>query len=162
MSKNASTGTNNTNNKGTSTTENAASNAASNAKSEGTLATIVNSVTNATNPKMGTNTIMQIFVAVVFIIGSFVFFGLAFTNLSTFLGNKDKWQAIKDQLKRVLPYTLGGSICLFAVAMVYFRNNQEYIIYFMMILLCISIILSYTALYVASITNQVYKGTVKN
>jgi hypothetical protein len=96
---------------------------------------------------------MQIVAAVAFIIGSFVFFGLAFTNLSTFLGDKDKWQAIKDQLKRVLPYTLGGSICLFAVAMVYFRNNQENIIYFMMILLCISIILSYTALYVSSITN---------
>jgi len=145
MSINASTGTNNKHNKGTSTTENA--------KSEGTLATIVNSVANTTNTKMGTNTIMQIVAAVAFIIGSFVFFGLAFTNLSTFLGDKDKWQAIKDQLKRVLPYTLGGSICLFAVAMVYFRNNQENIIYFMMILLCISIILSYTALYVSSITN---------
>jgi len=148
MSKtNASTGTTNTNNKGTSTTENAT------AKSEGTLATIVTSVTNTTNTKMGTNTIMQIFAAVAFSIGSIVFFGLAFTNLSTFLGNKDKWQAIKDQLKKVLPYTLGGSICLFAVAMVYFRNNQENIIYFMMILLCISIILSYTALYVSSVTN---------
>ena len=148
MSKtNASTGTTNTNNKGTSTTENAT------AKSEGPLATIVTSVTNTTNTKMGTNTIMQIFAAVAFSIGSIVFFGLAFTNLSTFLGNKDKWQAIKDQLKKVLPYTLGGSICLFAVAMVYFRNNQENIIYFMMILLCISIILSYTALYVSSVTN---------
>jgi hypothetical protein len=148
MSKtNASTGTTNTNNKGTSTTENAT------AKSKGTIEQIVTSVTNTTNTKMGTNTIMQIFAAVAFSIGSIVFFGLAFTNLSTFLGNKDKWQAIKDQLKKVLPYTLGGSICLFAVAMVYFRNNQENIIYFMMILLCISIILSYTALYVSSVTN---------
>ena len=146
-------------NASTSTTTNAANAAklAANAANAANAAKLVSNAANASPSEKTPWSIIHLVVTVVFSIGFFIFFSLAFTNLSTFLGNNDKWQAIKDQLWRVLPYTLGGSLCLFAIAFIYFKNNANYITYFIMILLCTSITLSYTALYVSALES--YKQT---
>ena len=143
-------------NASTSTTSTANASTSKNAN-----ATVVNAIESLANSvssnSQKTTSIINIVLTALLSIGFVVFFSLAFTNLSTFLGNNDKWQAIKDQLWKVLPYTLGGSLCLFAVAFVYFKNNAQHIVYFIMILLCISITLAYTALYVSALES--YKQT---
>lgn len=138
----------------TTSTTNASTSTNANANAVNAIESLANSVSSNSQK---TTSIMPIVLTAVFSIGFVVFFSLAFTNLSTFLGNNDKWQAIKDQLWKVLPFTLGGSLCLFAVAFVYFKNNAQHIVYFIMILLCISITLAYTALYVSALES--YKQT---
>ena len=149
---NAATSTTSTANASTSTTANASNSTVSTA-----VKAIESLANSASSNSQKTPSIMNIVLTALLSIGLVVFFSLAFTNLSTFLGNKDKWQVIKDQLWKVLPYTLGGSLCLFAVAFVYFKNNAQHIVYFIMILLCISITLAYTALYVSALES--YKQT---
>lgn len=88
------------------------------------------------------------------VIGSLVSGGLfvvSFIMLSKFLGNSDKWNAIQGNLSSIFIYTAIAPVCLMIVAAIYFISDDKLIIWFVMIILCLSLIMSYTALYLSVI-----------
>jgi len=91
-----------------------------------------------------------------------IFFGLlaaglyigSFVSISQFVGSKDNWNQIKDQIKKTWGLALGGSVALFLACLLYFIQNREYVIYVILAISCITLGLSYSALAAAAISRQ--------
>jgi hypothetical protein len=85
--------------------------------------------------------------AVCLFIGSFV-------SISKFVGTKDNWNQIKDQIAKTWGLALGGSVALFLACLLYFIQNREYIIYIILAISCLTLALSYSALAASAISRQ--------
>ena len=72
--------------------------------------------------------------------------------LSSFLGNKDDWAKIKPQVIKIWGVTLGGTLALFIVALLFYTQAPDKTMYFILGLTCLSFGLSFSALSMAAIT----------
>jgi hypothetical protein len=84
-------------------------------------------------------------IAVGMFIGSFV-------STSKFLGSKDDWNLIKPQITKIWILTLVGTFGFMIAALLYFVQDSAKAMYFILIMTCLSLGLSYSALAVAAIT----------
>jgi len=78
----------------------------------------------------------------------------SFVSISQFVGSKDNWNQIKDQIAKTWGLALGGTVALFLACMLYFVQNREYIIYIILAISCVTLALSYSALAVSAISRQ--------
>jgi hypothetical protein len=79
-------------------------------------------------------------------------FGWSFYNFANFVGSKDDWNTLKPQVLWVMGQTAIGIIFLSIASLIYFTQNSEKAVYFILVVSCIALGLSYAALAIASIS----------
>jgi hypothetical protein len=83
---------------------------------------------------------------------SIILLMVALTNMSQFAGSKDDWNLIQPQIVKVLILTLIGTVLLTIAALLYFIQDSARAIYFILIMVCISLGLSFSAVAIAAIS----------
>lgn len=76
----------------------------------------------------------------------------SFISISNFIGSKDDWNLIKPQITKVWILTLIGTFGLIVAALLYYIQDPSHTIYFILVLSCLSLGLSFSALAVAAIS----------
>ena len=76
----------------------------------------------------------------------------SFVSMSQFVGSKDDWNVIQPQITKVLILTLVGSFGLMIASFLYYIQDPAKTIYFILVLCCLSLGLSYAALAIAAIS----------
>lgn len=76
----------------------------------------------------------------------------SFVSMSQFVGSKDNWNVIQPQITKILILTLIGTFGLIIASLLYYIQDPAKTIYFILILCCVSLGLSYAALSVAAIS----------
>lgn len=76
----------------------------------------------------------------------------AVVQMSQFAGSKDDWNLIQPQITKVLILTLIGTVLLTVAALLYFVQDSARAIYFILVMVCLSLGLSFSALAVAAIS----------
>jgi hypothetical protein len=77
-----------------------------------------------------------------------------FALTANFVGTSSTWNAIGDKVNKIWVMSFFGSLLLFIVSIVYFNQNSPKTIYFILLLLCLTLGFSYSALAVSAITSQ--------
>jgi hypothetical protein len=73
-------------------------------------------------------------------------------SMSQFTGSKDDWNLIQPQIVKVLILTLIGTVCLTISALLYFTQDSARAIYFILVMVCVSLGLSFSAVAIAAIS----------
>lgn len=89
---------------------------------------------------------------VIFSLVSVSMFIWSFVSMSNFVGSKDDWNVIKPQITKIWILTLIGTFGLIVAALLYFIQDSARTIYFILVLSCVSLGLSFSALAVSSIS----------
>jgi len=76
----------------------------------------------------------------------------ALVTMSQFAGSKDDWNLIQPQVTKVLILTLLGTACLTISALLYFIQDSAKAIYFILVMVCVSLGLSFSAVAIAAIS----------
>ena len=76
----------------------------------------------------------------------------SFVTMTNFVGSKDDWNLIQPQIVKVLILTLIGTLGLIISALLYFTQDSAKAIYFILVLVCVSLGLSYSAVAIAAIS----------
>ncbi len=76
----------------------------------------------------------------------------SFVSMSNFAGSKDDWNIIKPQVTKILVMTLIGTFGLTIAALLYFIQDPNKTIYFILVLSCVTLGLSFSALAVSAIS----------
>lgn len=76
----------------------------------------------------------------------------SFVSMSQFVGSKDNWNVIQPQITKILILTLIGTFGLIIASLLYYIQDPAKTIYFILILCCVSLGLSYAALSIAAIS----------
>lgn len=76
----------------------------------------------------------------------------AFVNMSNFVGSKDDWNLIKPQITKIWILTLIGTATLIIASLLYFIQDSEKTIYYILALTCVSLGLSFSALAISAIS----------
>jgi hypothetical protein len=89
---------------------------------------------------------------ITFSVISIALFIWSFVSMSQFVGSKDDWNLIQPQITKILILTLIGTFGLIIAALLYFIQDSARTIYFILVLSCISLGLSYSALAISAIS----------
>jgi hypothetical protein len=89
---------------------------------------------------------------IVFSVISIGLFIGAFVSMSKFIGSKDDWNTIQPQITKILILTLIGTFGLIIAALLYFIQDSAKTIYFILVLSCLSLGLSFSALAISAIS----------
>jgi hypothetical protein len=76
----------------------------------------------------------------------------AFVQMSKFVGGKDDWNAIQPQITKILILSLVGTFALMGAALLYYIQDPAKVIYFLIVVICLSLGLSFSALATAVIS----------
>ena len=76
----------------------------------------------------------------------------SFVVISQFVGTRDSQNQLKPQVNKILGLSIGGSFLLFLALLLYFIKDPGSIIYILLIITCITLALSYSALAVSAIS----------
>ena len=76
----------------------------------------------------------------------------SFVIISQFVGSRDGQNQIKPQINQILGLTIAGSFALFLALLMYFIKDPVNIIYIVLIMTCITLALSYSALAISAIS----------
>ena len=115
--------------------------AESEATSSSPLSGVLGSLTFGDMAKIGIPALLSIGLY----IGSFVI-------ISQFVGSRDGQNQIKPQINQILGLTIAGSFALFLALLMYFIKDPGNIIYIVLIMTCITLALSYSALAISAIS----------
>ena len=77
----------------------------------------------------------------------------AFVSMSNFVGSKDDWNLIQPQITKILILTLIGTFSLIVAALLYFIQDSARTIYFILVLCCLSLGLSFSSLAISAISS---------
>lgn len=88
----------------------------------------------------------------IFTVLSVSLFIAAFVKMSNFVGSKDDWNLIQPQIQLILILTLIGTFGLIIAALLYYIQDPDKTIYFILVICCISLGLSFSSLSVAAIS----------
>jgi len=91
-------------------------------------------------------------IVILFTVVSIGLFIGSFVQMSKFVGSKDDWNVIQPQITLILGLTLGGTFALIVASGLYYMQNPSKTIYFILVLCCLSLGLSYAALAIAAIS----------
>ena len=82
-----------------------------------------------------------------------VFFVTSFILTSSALGSENTWEKIKREvMTKVWPLTLVGTLCLFITSALYILQDPHKTMYFLLVLCCLAVGLSYSALVISVIS----------
>ena len=112
-----------------------------NASSSSPLSGVLGSLTFGDMAKIG----IPALVASILYITSFVM-------ISQFVGSKDSQNQIKPEINTILGLTILGSFVLFLALLMYFIKDPGNIIYIVLVITCITLALSYSALAISAIS----------
>ena len=76
----------------------------------------------------------------------------AVSLMAQFVGSKDDWNLIQPQIGNILILTLIGTACLTVSALLYFTQDSARAIYFILVMVCVSLGLSFSAVAIAAIS----------
>ena len=76
----------------------------------------------------------------------------SFVMISQFVGSKDSQNQIKPEINTILGLTILGSFVLFLALLMYFIKDPGNIIYIVLVITCITLALSYSALAISAIS----------
>ncbi len=76
----------------------------------------------------------------------------SFVSMSNFVGSKDDWNLIQPQITKILILTLIGTFSLIAAALLYFIQDSARTIYFILVVSCLSLGLSFSSLAISAIS----------
>jgi hypothetical protein len=76
----------------------------------------------------------------------------AFVSMTKFVGSKDDWNVIQPQITKILILTLVGTITLMIAALLYFMQDPARTIYFILVLSCLTLGMSFSALAISAIS----------
>ncbi len=76
----------------------------------------------------------------------------SFVGMSNFVGSKDDWNVIQPQITKILLLTLFGTFALIVASFLYFIQDSARTIYFILVLTCLSMGLSFSALAISAIS----------
>jgi len=117
------------------------------------------STTAATVPAMATTSVFKSManrssniIIIIFTILSFGLYIGSFVTMSNFIGSKDDWNIIKPQLTKIWGLTLGGTVALMIASFLYFIQDPSKMIYFILLLTCLTLGLSFSAMAIAAIS----------
>jgi hypothetical protein len=121
----------------------------------GTVATLPDKL--ATGTSIISSTVSKAFTSGNIIIGLFTvtsisLFIASFVTMSQFVGSKDDWNIIQPQITKVLIFTIIGVFGLIVASLMYYIQDPAKTIYFILVLCCVSLGLSYAALAIAAIS----------
>lgn len=88
---------------------------------------------------------VSLFMSVIMFVTSFILF-------STYSGDSDQWVNIQSQVQKVLVLTLIGTLLFMFAALMYFTQDPTHAIYFVIVVSCLSLGLSYAALAIGAIS----------
>jgi hypothetical protein len=88
----------------------------------------------------------------IFTVVSISLFVAAFVKMSNFVGSKDDWNLIQPQIQIILILTLVGTFGLIIAALLYYVQDPNKTIYFILVVCCLSLGLSFSSLAVAAIS----------
>ena len=83
--------------------------------------------------------------AITFFITSLVYFG-------KLMGSDDRWNEMKPQVTKILIFTIIATVAIMVAALLYFTQDPNKTIYFVLIMSCLSIGISYASLAIAAIS----------
>lgn len=89
---------------------------------------------------------------VVFTLTAIGLFIGAFTSMSKFVGSKDDWNLIQPQIWKILILTIVGTVSLMIASLLYFIQDPARMNYFILLVGCLSLGLSFAALATAAIS----------
>jgi hypothetical protein len=84
-------------------------------------------------------------IAIGFFLTSFAYFG-------KMMGSSDRWNELQPQIAKIMMFTIIGTIAIMVAALLYFTQDPNKTIYFVLVLSCLSIGMSYAAVAVAAIS----------
>lgn len=116
-----------------------------------TVAANSGSATSMTPAKVGSFFSGKIGIIIASIVSLGMFIG-SFVSASQFLGSKDDWNTIKPQITKIWILTLVGTFGFMIAALLFFIQDSAKAMYFMIVISCLSLGLSYSALAVAAIS----------
>jgi hypothetical protein len=76
----------------------------------------------------------------------------SFVSMSQFVGSKDNWNVIQPQITKILILTLIGTFGLIMASLLYYIQDSAKTIYFILVLCCLSLGLSYASLAISAIS----------
>jgi hypothetical protein len=76
----------------------------------------------------------------------------SFVTMSQFVGSKDDWNVIQPQITKILILTIVGTFALIVASLLYYIQDPAKTIYFILVLCCVSLGLSYAALAISAIS----------
>ncbi len=76
----------------------------------------------------------------------------SFVSMSNFVGSKDDWNLIQPQITKILILTLIGTFALIVAALLYFIQDSARTIYFILVVSCLSLGLSFSSLAISAIS----------
>lgn len=76
----------------------------------------------------------------------------SFASMSNFVGSKDDWNLIQPQITKILLLTLIGTFSLIVAALMYFIQDSARTIYFILVVSCLSLGLSFSSLAISAIS----------
>lgn len=79
-------------------------------------------------------------------------YAFTFWNFVDFQGGADRWINLKPQLAKIAIYTLIATIALSVAALMYFLQDPQKAIYFVIVMTCAAVSMSYGALAIAAIS----------
>ena len=94
----------------------------------------------------------SVIATVIFTVISIGLYITSFVTVSNFIGSKDDWNIIKPQLTKIWGLTLGGTVALMIASFLYFVQDPSRMIYFILILTCLTLGLSFSAMAIAAIS----------
>jgi hypothetical protein len=87
-------------------------------------------------------------------IASIVLFIYSTINTSNLIGDTENWRAIKPQVTRIWWNTGVGSVILFIGMFMYALQNETYSVVFILMISCIALALSFSAISMAAISTS--------
>jgi hypothetical protein len=119
----------------------------------------MSSVTNSTATSTGglsTSNIMSLTkgygaIGLFTILAVSMFIG-AFVSMSNFVGSKDDWNLIQPQITRILILTIIGTFAFIIASLLFYIQDPAKTIYFILIICCLSLGLSFSSLAIAAIS----------
>lgn len=91
-------------------------------------------------------------IIILFTITSIGLFIGSFVTMSQFVGSKDDWNVIQPQITKILILIIVGTVALIIASGLYYMQDPAKTIYFILVLCCLSLGLSYAALAIAAIS----------
>ncbi len=76
----------------------------------------------------------------------------SFVSMSNFVGSKDDWNLIQPQITKILILTIIGTFALIVAALLYFIQDSARTIYFILVVSCLSLGLSFSSLAISAIS----------
>jgi len=81
-----------------------------------------------------------------------ILYVLSFYFVSNFVGNKDSWKSLEGTVWKTFGLSMGGSLLLFAVACLFFIQDQSYVIYVVLLMSFLTFGMAYSAIALSAIT----------